>query len=73
MALELSSRSAQIDPPMTFKIPDTDSTFSIWTTYYKNLNAVIPEGEPGLNPGSMSRSPFIEIVHEYGMPSLGIQ
>lgn len=60
-------------PPMTFKVPNTDSTFSIWTTYYQDLNAEIPEGEPGLNPGSMSRSPFIEIVHEYGVPSLGIR
>jgi len=52
-------------PPMTFIKPSTDSTFSIWVDYFDELNAPIPEGEPGLNPGSMSRSVSIEIVHRY--------
>lgn len=56
-------------PPMTFKAPNTDSTFSIWTAYYKELGQPIPEGEIGLNPGSMSRSPYIEIIHHFGEPS----
>lgn len=56
-------------PKMTFKAPNTDSTFAIWTTYFEDLNYEIPEGEIGLNPGSMSRSPYIEIVHQYGEPS----
>lgn len=56
-------------PPMTFKAPDTDSTFAIWVDYYENLGEPIPEGEKGLNPGSMSRSPYIEIVHHFGEPS----
>jgi hypothetical protein len=56
-------------PPMTFKAPNTDSTFAIWVDYYKKLGKPIPEGKVGLNPGSMSRSPFIEIVHHFGEPS----
>lgn len=56
-------------PPMTFKEPGTDSTFVIWTNYYAQLGRPIPEGEIGLNPGSMSRSPYIEIVHHFGEPS----
>lgn len=56
-------------PPMTFKEPDTDVTFPIWVTYYQQLGKPIPEGKIGLNPGSMSKSPFIEIVHHFGEPS----
>lgn len=54
--------------PMTFKDPDTDLTFPAWVDYYKSLNANIPEGEPGLNPGGISRSDYVEIVHSYGKP-----
>lgn len=56
-------------PPMTFKEPGTDKTFAIWVDYFKNLGEPIPEGKIGLNPGSMSRSEYIEIVHFYGEPS----
>ena len=53
---------------MTFKDPDTNETFPIWLDYYKKLGKTIPEGEPGLNPGGISRSEYIEIVHYYGKP-----
>ena len=52
-------------PPMTFKQPDTDDTYQIWIDYFKDLKAAIPEGQPGLNPGSMSRSEAVEIVYRY--------
>lgn len=55
--------------PMTFIDPDTQKTFGIWTDYYKELGITIPEGQPGLNPGGISRSPYIDIVHMYGTPS----
>ncbi|MEL7020789.1 MAG: YiiX/YebB-like N1pC/P60 family cysteine hydrolase [Bacteroidota bacterium] len=73
--IHLAFRAANDDQPifetprMTFKAPDTDSTFAIWTDYFADLNYPVPEGEVGLNPGSMSRSPYIEIVHQYGTPS----
>jgi hypothetical protein len=54
--------------PMTFKDPATDATFPAWATYYAELGDDIPEGKPGLNPGGMSRSPALEIVHAYGSP-----
>ena len=54
--------------PMTFKDPDTGKTFPAWTDYYAKLNAVIPEGEPGLNPGGLSRSSKVDIVYVYGAP-----
>jgi len=54
--------------PMTFKDPDTGETFPVWETYFRKLDHPIPEGEPGLNPGGLSRSDAIRIVHIYGYP-----
>ncbi len=54
--------------PMTFVDPETNNTFPIWQDYFDKLEVPIPEGEPGLNPGGMSTSDFVEIVHFYGMP-----
>jgi uncharacterized protein YycO len=54
--------------PMTFKDPATGSTFPIWEEYFQNLQVPVPEGEPGLNPGGMSMSPYLDIVHFYGKP-----
>jgi uncharacterized protein YycO len=54
--------------PMTFKDPDTKATFPIWVDYFHKLGIPIPENQPGLNPGSMSRSLYIDIVHAYGQP-----
>ena len=55
--------------PMTYIDPDTEETFPIWADYFQKLQVPIPEGEPGLNPGGMSMSPYIDIVHFYGKPS----
>ena len=33
------------------------------------LNATIPEGELGLNPGGMSQSDKIDIIHTFKKPS----
>jgi hypothetical protein len=51
--------------PMTFKDPATGNTFPAWIDYYKELNAPIPEGKPGVNPGGISRSDIIDIVFKY--------
>ncbi len=53
---------------MTYKDPETNKTFPIWEAYFEKLNVPIPEGEPGLNPGGMSKSDYIDIVHFYGKP-----
>ncbi|MBE9468889.1 MAG: hypothetical protein IMY72_11315 [Bacteroidetes bacterium] len=55
--------------PMTFKDPETNKTFSAWEEYYKKLQVEIPESKLGINPGSISRSNAIDIVHVYGYPS----
>ena len=54
--------------PMTFNDPDTKQPFPIWVAYYEKLGVPIPEGEPGLNPGGISRSEYLDIVHFYGIP-----
>ncbi|SDM61080.1 Permuted papain-like amidase enzyme, YaeF/YiiX, C92 family [Catalinimonas alkaloidigena] len=55
--------------PMTFNDPATGQPFPAWVDYYQQLGLPIPEGEPGLNPGSVSRAEALEIVHAYGRPS----
>lgn len=48
--------------PMTYKEPGTDEFFPAWVEYYKSINAAIPEGLPGCNPGGMSASDKLDIV-----------
>ena len=55
--------------PMTFKSNESTGFFPVWKMYYNDLNAPIPEGKPGLNPGGMSTSDKIYIVHQYGQIS----
>lgn len=50
---------------MTFKSPDTNEFTENWVQYYKKLKMPIPEGEPGINPGAMSRSEVIDIIYYY--------
>ncbi|MCR9055042.1 YiiX/YebB-like N1pC/P60 family cysteine hydrolase [Phaeodactylibacter xiamenensis] len=53
---------------MTYVDPETDSIFPIWEDYFQELNVPVPEGQPGLNPGGMSMSTYIDIVYFYGKP-----
>ena len=69
-----SFRYANNDKPifqlqrMTYKDPETNEIFPIWEKYFQDLNIPVPEGKPGLNPGGMSKSNYIDIVHFYGKP-----
>lgn len=54
--------------PMTFKEPGKNHFFEVWINYYKKLEIDIPEGKPGCNPGGLSQSSYLELVHEYGFP-----
>ncbi|WP_220417403.1 YiiX/YebB-like N1pC/P60 family cysteine hydrolase [Dyadobacter frigoris] len=49
--------------PMTFKQPGSDQFFPVWIQYYAKLGIPIPESEPGINPGGISTSPYIEILN----------
>ena len=55
--------------PMTFKDPDTGKILAAWEDYFSRLGVSIPEGKPGINPGGISCSPVLAVVHEYGTPS----
>jgi len=48
--------------PMTFKASHTDDFFPVWISYYNELGQEIPEGIPGINPGSLSRSDKLDIL-----------
>ncbi|NDV93944.1 hypothetical protein D0T84_03295 [Dysgonomonas sp. 521] len=50
---------------MTFKSPGSDEITEGWKKYFEKLNLPVPEGELGINPGAMSRSDVIDIVHYY--------
>ena len=55
--------------PMTFLNPEDKDTLPIWKEYYSDLNIKIPQNELGINPGIISISNKIEIVHVYGIPN----
>ena len=64
-----SKDSIFFQKPMTFIEPETEKIMDIWDEYYKNLNFEVPQGKIGVNPGIMSISQKIEIIHHYGIPS----
>ena len=53
---------------MTFLDPKSGDTLQTWIDYYSELEEEIPQNKLGINPGSMSLSDKIEIVHQYGIP-----
>ena len=48
--------------PMTFVDPKTKTYYPVWVDYYHALHIRIPEGKPGFNPGSISRSEKLELL-----------
>lgn len=54
--------------PMSFADPKTQQIFPVWQQYFAELGVPVPEGSPGLNPGGMSRSPKLKIVHNMMKP-----
>lgn len=54
--------------PMTFLHPETKDTLETWKEYYSDLGVEIPQNKLGINPGIMSLSEKIEIIHFYGIP-----
>jgi hypothetical protein len=55
--------------PMTFRDPGTGRTDPAWEQYFAGLGVPVPEGEPGINPGAISRSGILTVFHAYGEPS----
>lgn len=59
--------------PMTFREPGTEQTQQVWQDYFSTLGVPVPEGQPGINPGGISRSAALTIIHTYGSPSRSLQ
>ena len=55
--------------PMTFHAQGADMPMAVWVDYFRALGRPIPEGRPGLNPGGISTSAVLTIVHAYGKPT----
>ena len=54
--------------PMTFLHPESNDTLQTWKDYYTEIGVEIPQNKMGINPGSMSLSDKIKIIHFYGIP-----
>lgn len=50
---------------MTFKSKNTGEFPAYWVEHFQKMGIPIPEGQPGNNPGDMSRSALLDIVHYY--------
>lgn len=50
---------------MTFKSESTGDFSPYWVKHFEKQGIPIPEGEWGINPGAMSRSNILDIVHYY--------
>ncbi len=48
--------------PMTFKSPESGTTFPAWVSYYQELSRPIPEGVPGINPCAIANSDIVEFI-----------
>jgi len=71
---EIFSRANANNPvfklqPMTFKDPATGEFHPVWENYFSELGVPIPEDQPGINPGGISRSLVLSIIYAYGTPS----
>jgi hypothetical protein len=55
--------------PMTFCPPGSKEPLKAWREYFAGKGMEIPEGQPGCNPGGLSRSAKIEIVGAFGRPT----
>jgi predicted nuclease of predicted toxin-antitoxin system len=51
--------------PMTYKELGSDNIMPIWKDYFQKLNASVPEGIAGCNPGAMSRSDNLKLVYAF--------
>jgi hypothetical protein len=54
------------ETPMSFKDPVTGAIHKAWADYYHFWGMEVPQGEPGSNPGDISRDARVEIVAHQG-------
>jgi hypothetical protein len=51
--------------PMTFKAQNNGEILPVWRDYFAKLGVDVPQGQPGINPGGISRSEILDIVYSY--------
>jgi hypothetical protein len=52
--------------PMKFNDPKTGQPLPVWQEYFLKLGIDVPQDNPGINPGGISRSSILTIVYSYG-------
>lgn len=57
------------EEPMSFRDPQTGQVLPAWREYYAKFGMPVPDGQPGSNPGSISRDARLRIVGVEGPPS----
>lgn len=54
------------EKPMTFRSPFTGEILPAWTAYYRHFGMEVPDGEPGSNPGDISKDSRLTIIEVAG-------
>jgi hypothetical protein len=54
--------------PMTYAENGSEKIMPVWENYFRELNARVPQNDPGLNPGGISCSDKLKIYFPYGTP-----
>jgi hypothetical protein len=55
--------------PMSFRDLVTGEIHPTWIEYYDRFGMEVPDGEPGSNPGTISKDPRLEVIDVQGPPS----
>ena len=58
-----------VEKPMSFRDLATDQIHPAWIDYYAKFGMPVPEGQPGSNPGDLSKDSRIEVVQVEGPPA----
>lgn len=57
-----------IERPMSFRDPATGQILPAWTEYYARFGMKVPDGQPGSNPGDISKDGRLNLLFVQGPP-----
>ena len=52
--------------PMSFRDLATGEIHNAWVEYYERFGMAVPDGEPGSNPGTISKDARLDVIHVQG-------
>jgi hypothetical protein len=55
-----------VEKPMSFRDPVTHEVLPAWKEYYAHFGMEVPDGQPGSNPGDISRDSRLEVYEVQG-------